>query len=234
MIIGGGSLWLTKVSRTWVPEKRTGKTDSIYRNKAIQILMLEGCFIGFGWGAFDVTVPAYATLKGVAYRTAWILAVMGIFTIIGGLLAGLVSKNTSPLGAMKKVYLLWLIVSLPLALTHPDWTLIICGALLGLAGGALQVFYWEVLERVRPKGTAMASLGWLWTVEGSFAAIGAAAGGLISEYFHPQIALGTTTACVAIGALILVFGRKRLAAADQIPTEQQDLAAMEDNLDINK
>ena len=36
-----------------------------------------------------------------------------------------------------------------------------------LTGGALQVFYFEVLDAVRPKGSATASLGWLWTIEGS-------------------------------------------------------------------
>lgn len=233
MLVGGGSLWLTKVSRTWVPEKKTGKSDSIYRNRAMQILMLEGCFIGFGWGVFDVGVPAFTTLEGVAYRTAWILAAMGIFNIVGGLLAGLVSKKTSPLRAMKMTYGAWLCVTLPLAFTKPDWSLIVCGALLGLVGGALQVFYWEVLERVRPQGSAMASLGWLWTVEGSFAAIGAASGGFISEHLSPRIALGTTTLCVAIGALILIVGRGRLANADHLPSDEEDLLAMEDNLNRN-
>lgn len=234
MLIGGGSLGLSKVSRSWIPEKKNGKADSIYRNLAMQILMIEGCFIGFGWGVFDVAVPAFATLEGVAHRTAWILAAMGIFNIVGGLLAGLVSKKTSPLKAMKTTYAVWLAVTLPLAFTKPDWTLIICGGLLGLVGGALQVFYWEVLERVRPQGSAMASLGWLWTVEGSFMALGAASGGFISEKLSPEIALGTTTLCVAFGAAVLVAGRRRLINADHIPSDEEDLKAMEDNSDRNK
>jgi len=234
MLIGGGSLWLSKVSRNWIPEKKNGKTDSIYRNLAMQILMIEGCFIGFGWGVFDVAVPAFATLEGVAHRTAWILAAMGIFNIVGGLLAGLVSKKTSPLKAMRTTYAVWLVVTMPLAFTQPDWTLIVCGGLLGLVGGALQVFYWEVLERVRPQGSAMASLGWLWTVEGSFMALGAASGGFISEKLSPEIALGTTTLCVAFGAVVLIAGRKRLINADHIPSDEEDLKAMEDNSDRNK
>lgn len=234
MLIGGGSLWLSKVSRNWIPEKKNGKTDSIYRNLAMQILMIEGCFIGFGWGVFDVAVPAFATLEGVAHRTAWILAAMGIFNIVGGLLAGLVSKKTSPLKAMRSTYAVWLVVTMPLAFTQPDWTLIVCGGLLGLVGGALQVFYWEVLERVRPQGSAMASLGWLWTVEGSFMALGAASGGFISEKLSPEIALGTTTLCVALGAVVLIAGRKRLINADHIPSDEEDLKAMEDNSDRNK
>jgi len=93
MFIGGTSLGLTSVSKNWIPEKKIKGADALWRSKPLQLLMLEGCFIGFGWGLFDVAVPAFATLEGVPQRTAWIFGAMGIANVIGGLLAGLVSKN---------------------------------------------------------------------------------------------------------------------------------------------
>jgi len=64
------------------------------------------------------------------------------------------------------------------------------GAALGLVGGAIQVFYWEVMEAVRPKGSQTAALGWLWSVEGSLMALGSALGGYLSETFSPTTCFG--------------------------------------------
>ena len=83
MIIGGTALALTSVSRNWVPEKKAKGQQKLWRDRAIQLLMFEGCFIGFGWGVFDVAVPAYATQEGVQQRVAWIFAAFGIATVIG-------------------------------------------------------------------------------------------------------------------------------------------------------
>jgi MFS family permease len=191
--------------------------------------VIEGCFIGFGWGIFDVAVPAFATIEGVPQRTAWIFTAMGIANIIGGLLGGLVSKKTTPLGALRKTYIAWFVVSLPLAFTYPGWSMVIGGAFLGLVGGAIQVFYWEVMEKVRPQGSPTGAMGWLWTIEGTLMSIGSASGGWISESISPQFALSITTVCIGIGYIILTVGRSRLAEANKLPTEEEDLAAMKDN-----
>lgn len=229
MIIGGGSLALTSVSRSWIPEKKSADHVPLWRHKPLQLLMIEGCFIGFGWGVFDVAVPAFTTIEKVPYLTAWIFTAMGISNIVGGLLAGLVSKRTSSLRAMRRTYGVWCFASIPMALSHPSWTMVVAGALLGLFGGAIQVFYWEVMEAIRPKGSPTAMMGWLWTVEGTLMSIGSAAGGVISDHLSPTLALWITTACIGIGYVILSIGKSRLAAADRIPSEEEDLEAMKDN-----
>ncbi|HUW87927.1 MAG TPA: MFS transporter [Candidatus Paceibacterota bacterium] len=229
MLIGGGSLALTTVSKSWIPEVKEEGSRPLWRNPAMQLLMLEGCFIGFGWGAFNVGVPAFSTLEHVPHRTAWILGTMGVFNIIGGLLGGLVSKKSSSLNSLLKAYAFWFVFSLPLAFTYPGWSLAITGAFLGLCGGAIQVFYWEVMEAVRPLGSATSAMGWLWTVEGSLMAFGSAVGGWIAKEISPRMCFGITTVSVGFGLLILTIGRKRLSAANRIPTEDEDLQAMEDN-----
>lgn len=229
MLIGGGSLGFTRVSKNWIPEVKETGSRPLWRNPAMQLLMFEGCFIGFGWGAFNVGVPAFATMEHVPHRTAWILGTMGVFNIIGGLLGGLVSKKSSSLNSLLKAYALWFVFSLPLAITYPGWSLAIAGAFLGLCGGAIQVFYWEVMEAVRPLGSATSAMGWLWTVEGSLMAFGSAVGGWISKEISPRMCFGITTISVGFGLLILALGRERLSAANRIPTEEEDLQAMEDN-----
>jgi len=229
MLLGGGALALTKVSRGWIPEKKSADYQPLWRHKPLQLLMIEGCFLGFGWGVFDVAVPAFTTIEKVPYLTAWIFTAMGVTNILGGLLAGLVSKRTSSLRAMRRTYGIWFFASIPMALSYPGWSMIIAAALLGLLGGAIMVFYWEVMEAIRPKGSPTAMMGWLWTVEGTLMSIGSMAGGFISEHLSPTIALSITTVCIGIGYIILRIGNSRLLAADRIPTDEEDLEAMKDN-----
>ena len=234
MLLGGTSLAMTQVSRNWIPEKKGADYQPLWKHKPLQLLMIEGCFIGFGWGLFDVAVPAFTTLEKVPHMTAWIFAAMGIANVIGGLLAGLVSKKTSSLKAMRRTYGVWFLVAIPMALSYPNWSMIIAGALLGLVGGAIQVFYWEVMEAIRPQGSPTAMMGWLWTVEGTLMSMGSMAGGFISEHFSPTIALSITALCIGMGYLILAIGKSRLIAADRIPTDEEDLAAMKDNANTNQ
>jgi MFS family permease len=229
MLTGGGSLAITKIARNWKPEKQPEKKVPMWRHKPLQLLVIEGCFIGFGWGVFDVAVPAFAKIEGVPYRTAWIFTAMGIANIVGGLLAGLVSKKTTPLGGLRKTYFVWFLVSIPLAFTYPDWSMVIGGAAMGLVGGAIQVFYWEVMEAIRPQGSPSGMMGWLWSIEGTLMSIGSASGGWISERYSPTTGLVITSICIGTGFTILTIGRNRLAAANKLPTDGEDLAAMKDN-----
>jgi MFS family permease len=230
---GGVALGLTRVSRNWVPEKKVKGQGNLLSNLAMQLLMFEGCFIGFGWGVFDVAVPAFATQEDVQHRVAWIFAAFGIATVVGGLLGGLVSKKLAPLPALRRAYLFWLLTCIPVAFTYPDWTMALVGASIGFVGGAVQVFYFEVLEAVRPKGSQTSSLGWIWSVEGSFMAVGAAVGGVVSEYASPRIGLAMLPLMLFFGFIILSVGKGRLSAANDLPTDEEDLAAMEDNSNLN-
>jgi MFS family permease len=230
---GGVALGLTRVSRNWVPEKKVKGQGNLLSNRAMQLLMFEGCFIGFGWGVFDVAVPAFATQEDVQHRVAWIFAAFGIATVVGGLLGGLVSKKLAPLPALRRAYFFWLLTCIPVAFTYPDWTMALVGASIGFVGGAVQVFYFEVLEAVRPKGSQTSSLGWIWSVEGSFMALGAAVGGVVSEYASPRIGLAMLPVMLFFGFIILSVGKGRLSAANDLPTDEEDLAAMEDNSNLN-
>lgn len=229
MAIGGGALAIAPVSRDWKPEKKERGAQSLWRNPALRLMMLEGSFIGFGWGLFDVAVPAFATIEKVAHRTAWVFAAMGISSIVGGLFAGLLSRRTSSLVALRRTYFIWFLVAIPIAFTYPGWSMAIAGAFLGFVGGAIQVFYWEVMEAVRPKGSAVSYMAWLWTVEGSVMSLGAAVGGILSERISPQFCLALTAVSIGLGSFILTIGKARLRSADRIPTDEEDIQAKEGN-----
>ena len=233
MLLGGGALAIAPVSRDWKPEKKDSGAESLWRNPALRLMMLEGSFIGFGWGLFDVAVPSFATIEKVPHRTASVFAAMGISSIIGGLIAGLISRRTSSLAALRKTYLVWFLVSIPMAFTYPGWSMAIAGAFLGFVGGAIQVFYWEVMEAVRPKGSAVSYMAWLWTVEGSVMSLGSAVGGILSEKVSPTFCLALTAVSIGLGNLVLTIGRERLKVAKRIPTDDEDISAKEGNSPIN-
>ena len=216
MIIGGIALEITINHRNWYTEKKDPSEGNLWKVPAMRLLMIEGAFIGLGWGFFDIGIPAYATLEGVPHRTAWLFSIMSLSNVLGGLVAGLIKRRRSAFKTMRTTYFGWFIFSLPLYFTYPDWSLAVVGGLLGLTGGALQVFYFEVLDAVRPRGSATASLGWLWSIEGSMAALGSAIGGWVAKEISPQACLAVTTLMLVIGYLLLTVGRKRFTAADVV------------------
>jgi MFS family permease len=231
MLLGGIALAILKVTRSWVPEKKEQGAEHLLKLPAIRLLIAEGIFIGLAYGLFETGIPAFTTLEGVAGRTGLIFAVMAIFNIFGSLLAGLISKKISPLRAFRRTYLYWVIVGAPLALTNPDWSLLIISGLLGLAGGMQMVFYWEIVEAVRPKGAPTAAIGWLWTFEGTALAAGSAISGYISEALSPRYCLAIMSICILFGYLVISKGHKLLSAADRLPTQIEDEEAMNTALD---
>ena len=60
-------------------------------------------------------------------------------------------------------------------------------------------------------------------------AIGAAVGGVVSEHLSPRVGLAMLPIMIFIGYIILTVGRGRLSAANDLPTDEEDLAAMADN-----
>ena len=182
--------------------------------------MLQGCFLGFSVGVFSIAVPAFATQEGVAQRVAWLLATFGLANMIGGLVGGLVSKNLTPLSALIRSFVLWVIASIPIAFTYPDWTMAVVGAAGAFIHGAFVVYYFEVLEAVRPHGTQASSIGWIWSIEGTFTGAGAALGGIVSEYYSPRVALALTPIMLVLGLIVFILGKGRLNAANVDPTDE--------------
>lgn len=229
MVLSGISISLLSMTKSWRPEERVKGGPSLLSSPAIRLLMLEGVFVGLGTGAFEIAIPAFTTLNHVQHRTGTIFAFFATFTVVGSLIGGLFSKKFSPLAAFRLTYFSWFAASLPLAALNPDWSLMIGASFLGLAIGAQHVFYWEITEAVRPVGTAASAIGWLWTVEGSFTALGSTIGGFVSQHFSPRWTFGITTASIGIGLLIILWGGKFLHAANQIPTDEQDRKALDDS-----
>jgi predicted MFS family arabinose efflux permease len=234
MFLGGGLMLLLPATRSWKPETKQKGELAIWRTPAIRLLMLEGAVIGLGMGTFTIGIPAFTTIFNLQSRTGLIFAIMAGGAIFGGIFAGLISRKTSSLKAFRTIYIFWFIASLPLAFTFPDWRLMSVVAILGVINGAQHVFYWEITEAVRPRGSAVAALGWLWTVEGSFTAVGNTLGGYVSDHFSPRWCLASATVAIGVGLIIIWTGKNVLRAADCIPTPAEDTEAIGDVISAEK
>ena len=214
---GGVSLSLLRITGEWKPEISEHKSSRIFKIPGIRLLVIEGIFIGLGAGIVQVAIPALATIQRVPGMTAWIFAAQSFTMIIGSLIAGAFAKHLSPLRAFTKNYYFWAIAGIPLAFTNPNWSMVVVYAAVGLFVGAQQVFYLEIIEAVRPYGTSASALGWMWTIEGSAAAIGLAIGGFLSQHFNPHICLAINSATVFGGLFTVLLGQKYLKKADKTP-----------------
>ncbi len=211
---GGISLSALAVTRQWRPEEKSANDVGIFRVPGIRLLMVEGMIIGFGGGIFQIAIPAFTSIRHVEQLTGAIFAVSSACSIIGALLAGVIGKRLTPLTAFIRNYYLWALVGLPLYFTTPGWSLMLVGGLVGLAIGSQQVFYLEIVEAVRPRGTAASALGWMWTVEGTAASVGVWLGGSLSQAVSPQFCFAITSISVLVGLIIVRQGRALLSAAD--------------------
>ena len=223
---GGVAIASQSLSRRWRPEAKPPGTASLWRVPAIRVLMLEGAVIGFGWGSFDVGVPAATTLVHHQSLSGPIFAALSLGTVVGGLVGGMVSKRISSLKGMLLSYTAWAISAIPLLFVKPTAVLIVVGLLIGIAGGPLQIFYWEVIEAVRPAGTAVSALAWIWAVEGTFASAGSAISGTMADRFGARWSLAITPLAIFVGFCVVMFGRHQLAKANRRPTAEGDELAL--------
>ena len=229
MAIGGYALIQMPASRNWKPEPQQGNAMRLLRNKQFQILAIEGMVFGLAWGLLEITIPSYSTLQGTPGLSAPLLATLAGASILGGLIIGARKSLTTPLQGFKLASLVASIVALPLALTKPGWSMGIVLGLLGLGMGFAQVYHWEVLEAVRPIGTATSAQAWLWAVEGSTMALGIAIGGYVVENISPQLALGGVSVGLIVSTIyVWWYAAPRLLEANKPLSETQKIEVLAD------
>jgi MFS family permease len=101
-------------------------------------------------------------------------------------------------------------MTVPFALTNANWSLLTVAIFYGFFTGILRVFFWEVIEAVRPAGTALTAVGMLWTVEGLCMAIGAAAGGWSADHLSPRATLLMITISLGVSFLTIIVNSAKL------------------------
>ena len=229
MALGGAAIILMPASRAWKPEPQPSTAFNLLRNRQFQILAIEGAIFGVAWGLLEIAIPAFSTLQGTPALSAPLLATLAGASIVGGLIIGGFKSSVTPLQGFRVSSAIASACAIPLALTRPGWSMAVVLAGLGLALGFAQVYHWEVLEAVRPQGTATSAQAWLWAIEGSMLAIGAAVGGYLVEQVSPAIALaGVSIGLLASTAYVWVYATPRLPQANKPLSDLQLIEVIAD------
>ena len=210
IFIGGISLSLLKFTKSWRPEQREVGGQTLFKTAGFRVLMAEGVLIGFGAGNYQIAIPAISSLHHQPSFAGLAFGTTAALSIFGSLVAGSLGSQIAPVVGFRVIYLFWFLSTIPMAFVNPGWSMLLVLSLFGFIGGAEQVFYLEQLEVIRPQGSAAAAIGWLWTVEGSFAAIGQSTGGFFSQQFSPHFCFAITAVTFGAGFVLIVAGQRWL------------------------
>lgn len=231
MLFGGVLMITMPLSRKWVPEPSGGNALSLWSHPPFVIMAVEGLIFGLGWGLLEISIPATATLNKTPGMAAPLLAILTGTSILAGVITGMRKSTMTALSGFRRASFIAGLCALPLSFVQFGWQLGVALAALGFAIGFAQIYHMEVLEAVRPMGSATSAQAWLWAVEGSALAVGVAGGGWIVEKFDTHLALMLVTFGLCSSTLyILFFATSRLQEANK-PLTDNEVAQAISNLE---
>jgi predicted MFS family arabinose efflux permease len=198
MLIGGTLLAFNIHSRAWVPEEKEHGEKGLLRSPAMRLLALEGLTMGLSTGFILIGIPAMAAMSGEEGLAGPVLSAMGVGAIIGTIWAGAKAKDIAPARGLRVAMALFALALIPIALVPIGLPMVVVVLVAWTFMGPAHVFYFETIDIVRPRGTAVAALGALWMIEGAAGALGNAVGGWIAEGISPHLTL-------ALGSLFAIF-----------------------------
>ncbi len=213
--IGGFALSSLKFTKQWRPEKRDRGGQTLLKTPGFRLLIAEGVLIGFGTGCYQIAIPAISSLHNQPRFAGLAFGTTAALSIFGSLVAGSLGRHIAPVAGFRIIYLFWFLATIPFAFANPGWSLLVVLSLFGFIGGAEQVFYLEQLEVIRPYGSGAAAIGWLWTTEGTFGALGQSSGGFISQRLSPHYCFAITTLMFGAGFILIMAGQRWLQPFDR-------------------
>jgi hypothetical protein len=231
MFVGGILMITMPLSRNWVPEPHSGNSLRLWKHLPFLIMAGEGLIFGLGWGLLEITIPATATLNKTPGLAAPLLAILTGTSILAGVITGMRKSTMTALVGFRRASVVAALTTIPLSFVQFGWQLGVALAALGFAIGFAQIYHMEVLEAVRPLGSATSAQAWLWAVEGSAMALGISGGGWIVEKYNTQFALLLVTIGICSSSLyIIFFASSRLQAANK-PLSDDEMAQAISNLE---
>jgi predicted MFS family arabinose efflux permease len=212
--LGGGTLVFsaTRESRAWrAPPSGVARRGGALRSPGLQTIAIAIALAGATFGAIEVAVPAACQAAGSKGATGPLLAIWGLGSMLGGLLAA----RAAPADAAR-----WIVLLLA-ALGIGDLALVPVSALSGLAplllvaGAAIAPLLgiaYSVVERVTPGGGQTEAFAWLTTAIGVGIAGGSALAGALVDAGGPGAGFAAAAAAGLVACAVTSARRSSLAA----------------------
>ncbi len=213
-----GALWMaaTPAVRAVVPhETATGSRFGPLASPAVRALLLTVAGIGAGFGAIEVSLPAYVEGEGARPAAAGILlAIWSVGSIVGGLVYGGLH-----LKAPHRRQLPVLVAALAVGTVLP---LLVTGAVgmglalfvYGLAIAPFSACNSVLLGEAAPRGTTTEAFAWNSSMIFGGAAFGSALAGVLVERSGPYAGLAVTTGAGGLALAAAVSGVLRLRGSE--------------------
>src|SRR3954468_10809782 len=191
------------------PGQRSGSRLGALRAPGIRTLLFSMLPVGFGFGALEVAIPAFASSHGRPGFSGVLIAVWSIASAAGGLVYGARSGEAALSRVHVGVALLLPLSFIPLALAGTVWTM----ALLVIPAGALIAPLIasrnELAGVVAPPDAETEAFTWPLTALVGGVALGAAAAGGVVEASGWRAAVLAAAAAAAVGAAVALARRGR-------------------------
>jgi predicted MFS family arabinose efflux permease len=213
--LGAGTLVFAAMreSRAWRATARDAANArrGVWRSPGLQTIVLAIGLAGATFGAIEVAVPAACQAAGAKGATGLLLAVWGLGSMLGGLLA---ARAGAPSDAAR-----WLAVLLA-GLGLGDLALVPVGSPAGLApillvaGAAIAPLFgtaYSLVDRVAPSDGQTEAFAWLTTAIGIGLAGGSALAGALVQASGPGAGFATAAGLGLVACVLTTARRASLA-----------------------
>ncbi len=179
---------------------------------AVRALLLTVLFVGVGFGALEVAVPAFAQDEGHRATAGVLLAMWSLGSMVGGLIYGGAHLMVPPVRQLP-----WLVSGLALTGLLPVLapSTVVMGLVLFAYGLTIAPYFScnsLLLGEHAPSGTTTEAFAWHSSMIFGGAALGAAAAGYLVQHVAIAAALGVTGAAGVLTLLSALSSRARVSA----------------------
>jgi MFS family permease len=200
-------------SRLWQPaSQRPRQRGGALRSPAICTLVLALLAVGAVFGAAEVGVTAAAKALGSTSTAGPLLALWGVGSLIGGVVATRLGGGARSAGGLALILGTLALGHAALAVTAGS--LLAMGAVLVLAGAAISPAYatiYAFVDRVTPSGTVTEAFSWLATAVCVGTSAGTAIAGSLAQHSGPASAFAFAGGAGALAVLITVLRARTLS-----------------------
>ena len=185
---------------------RLGALSSV----GVRTIALLSLFLGLGFGALEIAVPAFAEGEGNRALAGIALAGFSAGSLVGGLLAGLRPSSDD----RRRVVLGTVVLAGALALPLAAGSLASLTVLLFLAGlpiAPVVAAIYGLIGTVAAAGSVAEAFSWFGTAISIGIAGGSVAGGWLIDSHGWQASVALGAAIVAVGAVVTSLRRRSLA-----------------------
>lgn len=213
VFVGGTGLALSPAVRAVRPHPEAiHSAMGPLASAGVRALLLTVLFIGVGFGALEVAVPAFAEADGHRAAAGVLLALWSFGSMVGGLVYGGVHLTVPPL-----LQLPWLVSALALTGLLPALapSALLMGVVLFAYGLTIAPYFScnsLLLGTHAPSGTTTEAFAWHSSMIFGGAAVGAAGAGLLVQHASITAALAITGLTGALTMASALAGRSRVSA----------------------